>query len=325
MKEFEYKNLLQRKKMTLAELKKYYLEQRKYIIDHNIPEKGIGVKKVIHPLPYAFVALDRMLSNKKLTILNDKSTKTDSPIIYASAHCHPEDPAVALEAIKKHAYLFLGDPEDVYQKIEGLLLKLNGVIYLETRAKDEYINELLELGLLQPEEVEEFRNILKGDRKIAYTKAIEILRKKANLLIFPEGAVNITPNLPVMGLYQGAVKMALETGAEIVPMALERYGNRLYANIGENIKLVDRGPDTIKYYNQKLRDALATLKWEIWEYQGTKTKDECPTEEEFIDGIMGTSDFIYSKEDIYETMYRDKSIVTEEEVFAPILKLNRVR
>ena len=320
MSYFEYKSFFELQKMPLAAVKKYHLEKRKYESENNIPEKGISIKKAIHIFPLAAVALDRTLSHNKLIVLGDKRISTNKPIIYACAHCHPEDPATALEAIKEHSYLFLGDPEDVYQRFEGLLLELNGVINLETRVKDSFINELLELGLLKPNEVEEFKSIIKNDRKLAYKKAVEILKKGANLLIFPEGAVNLTPNLPIMGLYPGAIKMALETGAEIVPMALERYGNRFYANIGENIKVTNRGDNSIIYYKEKLRDAMATLKWEIWDYQGIKSRESCPSEEEFINQVMGTSDFIYSEEDIYETMYHDKGITRPEDVKGLYLK-----
>ena len=315
MEQFEYKSFLKRQKMQLAELKKYYLEKRSYEFQNNLPLTGFGVRKLIHPLPFLAVALSRIFDGYKLHVLGDKRKKTNKPLIFASTHCHPEDPASAFEAIKTHAYLFLGDPEDVYQKIEGLLLDLNGVIYLETRIKKEYINELLELGLITEDEIKEIEELIRKDRKIAYARAVEVLKKRSNLLIFPEGAVNLTTNLPVMGLFPGAVKMALETGAEIVPMALERYGKNIYANIGENIVVTDRGENSISYYNEKLRDSLATLKWQIWEYQGVKEIESLPTEEEFIKQIMDTSDFIYSVEDIYETMYKDKNIVTPEEVF----------
>lgn len=315
MENFEYKNYLQKRKMQLAELKKYYLEKRAYEFEQQIPLSNFKTRKLIHPLPLLAVKLSRIAEGQKLHIIGDKRESTDKPIIFASTHCHPEDPSSAFEAIKTHAYLFLGDPEDVYQKIEGLLLSMNGVIYLETRVEQEYIQELLDLGLITKDEVEEIKRLIKFDRKIAYARAIEVLKNKTNLLIFPEGAVNITPNLPVMGLFPGTVKMALETGADIVPMALERYGKNIYANIGENIRVTDRGETSILYYNEKLRDALATLKWEIWETQGIHSRIDLPTEEEFISGIMDTSDFIYSVDDIYATMYKDPNIVTPEEVF----------
>lgn len=49
----------------------------------------------------------------------------------------------------------------------------------------------------------------------------------------PEGACNITPNLPVMKLYDGTASMALETGADIIPIRIEQYDNDFFVCIGE--------------------------------------------------------------------------------------------
>ena len=148
--------------MTLTELKKYNLDKRHYEFEQGIPLKNFTSRKLVHPLPLAAITLSRISEGQKITIIGDKREKTDSPIIYASSHCHPEDPAIAFEVIKKHAYLFLGDPEDVYQKIEGTLLNINGVIYLETRAKQSFIDELIKEGLLTPEHIEEYKSLING-------------------------------------------------------------------------------------------------------------------------------------------------------------------
>lgn len=46
-------------------------------------------------------------------------------------------------------------------------------------------------------------------------------------MIFPEGAWNISENLLVMKLYTGAAEMAIRTGADIVPIAIEQFGKSL--------------------------------------------------------------------------------------------------
>lgn len=43
------------------------------------------------------------------------------------------------------------------------------------------------------------------------------------MMIFPEGAWNVTDNLPVMKLFGGTVSMALLSGAVIIPIAIEQY------------------------------------------------------------------------------------------------------
>ena len=323
MNKFEYKSFFELKKMPLAAVKKYHLEKRKYEYENGIELTGLKLRKAIHLLPLLAIKLMRKLEKQELHILNDKRTDTTSSKLYACTHIGGDDIQMAFEAIKEHTYLFLGDPEDLYQRIEGVLLEMNGVISMETRPQESFIDELLEKKLISENEIEQFKEVIKKDRKIASARAIELLNKNRNLLIFPEGAWNLSPNLPVMGLFPGTVKMALETGAEIVPMAIEQYQNKFYVNIGSNIKVTDRGATSIQYYNEKLRDTLATLKWEIWEYQGIQKREECPTQEEFVQEIMNRSDYVYKVEDVYETMYHDKNITNPEDVKGLYLRHTR--
>lgn len=146
------------------------------------------------------------------------------------------DIIMAFEAIKSPCWLFLSDPESVYRTFDGWLVETNGVIYMNAYSKT--------------------------DRKIAKETVIHLLQQNGSLLIFPEGAWNVTDNLPVMKLFRGTVEMALKTGAEIVPIAIEQYRKNFYVNIGKNIKYECFQSDAQKLTNA-LRDILATLKWKI--------------------------------------------------------------
>ena len=55
--------------------------------------------------------------------------------IYASTHVVGHDVESCFEAIGKHAFLFLGDPREIYCNFDGLVLFLNGMICLETRSE----------------------------------------------------------------------------------------------------------------------------------------------------------------------------------------------
>lgn len=298
--DFEYKSFITKQKMTLAEITEYYLSLRKY--EH---QKGIALtdpkyRDKIHFILYSLIKLSRILSGEKIVIVNDKHHKTYNPTIFASTHVGGDDVQIAFEAIKERAHLFLGDPNDIYQRIEGLLLHLNGVICLETRDKE--------------------------DRQIAYKRAIELLKMKKNLLIFPEGAWNVSANLPVMKLFNGTTRMALETGAEIVPMALEQYDKTFYVNIGENLSFPQSSVITVNDYTSILRDALATLKWEIWEKYGQCHREDIPAhyEDSFVTSIMNRSDYAYDVNDIYETLYVDKKITRPEDVWKGISEIDTV-
>lgn len=278
------------KDLNLKELEQYYFNQRK--------EKGTSIdyleaRKRIQPLLLSLVKLDRIISKEKLEIIGDKRIKTDRPIIYACTHIGGNDIQRFFEAIKEHTYLFLGDPKELYRDISGLLLNLNGVISFETYNKE--------------------------DRKLATKKALELLKQNGRLMICPEGAWNITYNLPCMKLYSGVSKMAIETNAIIVPLAIEQYDNKFYVNIGENIDINTFENLSIENLNEYLRDAMATLKWKIWEKQTIK-RNEILEEyiQTFKQNIVDKCPYGFTIEDVEKTMYKDSKIIDEQEVFEPI-------
>lgn len=98
----------------------------------------------------------------------------------------------------------------MYRSGAGLILFLNGLIYCDTNSKE--------------------------DRKIALETSKQLLRKNENLLIYPEGIWNLSANLLSLPLFPGIINIAIETGCEIIPVAVEQYGREFYVNIGENIK-----------------------------------------------------------------------------------------
>ena len=194
-------------------------------------------------------------------------------------------------AIKKHAYLLLGDPRELYRKLDGMLLDLNGVICFDTD------NKL--------------------DRYIGKETCVKLINQGADLLIFPEGAWNITENLPVMGLYTGTVQIALRTGAEIIPIAIEHYNNDYYINIGENIDWSEQSLENCKSLTAELRDVLATLKWDIWSKFPVETRSCIPDtySTTYINFFKEQMDDSYSLSDILESTYYDKNIVAPEDAF----------
>lgn len=266
--------------MDIDTLSDYYMEKRLERFESNIPLKGIDLRKKIHGLPLKLVELDRKVSKETVSVINDERIITDRPKIYACTHIGGNDIQRVFEAIKEHAYLFLGDPKGLYKDISGLLLFLNGVINMETKDKT--------------------------DRHIAKERAIELLNKNGNLLIFPEGAWNITPNLLVMDLYKGAVLMARETGADIVPVAIEQYDNDFFVSIGKNIKMDDYSTLSLGDLNIVLRDAMGTQKWNIVEKHPQSRKDLNIDEKDFAQSIVDKCPYGFTIEDVEKTRYIDK-------------------
>ncbi|MGN0513614.1 MAG: hypothetical protein ACI4GD_04985 [Lachnospiraceae bacterium] len=117
---------------------------------------------------------------------------------------------------------------------------------------------------------------------------------------------NITENKPVMYLFSGAAQMAIASGADIIPVAVERYGDSYYVNIGENIECKDGTLDDKEKLTERLRDTLATLKWEIWERKGMCKRCTISPDysDMFLKEIIGEKNTSYTVEDVWNTMYR---------------------
>lgn len=287
-------NLLQRRNLAIEELVIYYAELRKNDYRNGKELKGIIIRKKIHFLVNIILKIDQLLSKENIVVLNDlHNISSDNPRIYACTHIGGNDIQRTFQVIKEPAYLMLGDPGILYKMPIYQGLRMNGVIPLETADRE--------------------------DRKIAYNRSIELLQKGGNLLIYPEGAWNVSPNLVVMKIFNGTVRMAQETGAEIIPIGVEQYGNNFYFNIGENYRIPKNTAKSIDELRDELRGKLATLKWDIMESQpkldhSTITEDYL---QEFQDEIVSRCNYGYgfSLEDALRESFHDKSVVSEEEVF----------
>lgn len=280
---FKRKNIIYRTIMPLDQLIEYYRNERKYIYENNIPVKGIKWRKRIHKIMFAIIKMKRVLLHQKLTILHDEREDTDKPIIYACTHIGRYDIEMALESIQDTCFLFLGSPGKLYRSLDGVLVYLFGFIGCDTTEKE--------------------------DRHIAKELAIRTLKQGGNILIFPEGAWNITENQVVMKLYTGTIEMAIRSGADIVPIAIEQYEKSFYINIGKNILL-----DKATNLNEKrrlcddLRDILCTLKWEIWEQFPIVQRSSLPENmgQIFVGRIMSETANDYTVEEIERDRFHEK-------------------
>ena len=280
---FKRKNIIYRTIMPLDQLIEYYRNERKYIYENNIPVKGIKWRKRIHKIMFAIIKMKRVLLHQKLTILHDEREDTDKPIIYACTHIGRYDIEMALESIQDTCFLFLGSPGKLYRSLDGVLVYLFGFIGCDTTEKE--------------------------DRHIAKELAIRTLKQGGNILIFPEGAWNITENQVVMKLYTGTIEMAIRSGADIVPIAIEQYEKSFYINIGKNMSL-----DKATNLNEKrrlsddLRDILCTLKWEIWEQFPIVQRSSLPENMGliFVEKIMSETANDYTVEEIERDRFHEK-------------------
>lgn len=291
------------RRLSKAERRKYGSQLRVYHFHQTDRVKGLLWRDAIHTPLLGGLIVNRWLNRQSLAVIGDRRRKTTRPVVYCCTHIGRYDVEMAFEAIRSHCWIFMGDVSDLYDTFDGFILGVNGMIGLETDDAD--------------------------DRYVAKETAIRLLKQGGSLLIYPEGAWNVTPNQPVMRLYPGAVEMALRTGAEIVPVAIEQDGRSFWANIGENIYFIayaDKADDkaTKRRLSDEVRQAMASLKWEIWAHRQLELlrRADLPANyaETFVQTIMAEGEPVnYTLDVALRSRYRSPD--DPEEVWAHLGRL----
>lgn len=290
------KNLAKKKQNKADKMFAEIKEKRKNNKKRKSLVRGLRCSKIWHQILLPLLKLLRIIGKQNIRIVADKHINTKRPVIYACTHIGFYDIMILFEVIKKPCWLFWGNPGEDLTTIFGWMARKNGTVLV-----DAYDRE---------------------DRKLAKIEAENLLKQGGSLMIFPEGAWNITDNEPVMKLFPGTVSMALSTGAEIVPIAIEQYDKTFYVNIGKNIDYAS-GNANINELTDELRNILATLKWDIWEMQPLQKRKNLSANigEQFRKKVLDEADGKYTFQMIQNERYHDKSVDTKEEVFAFLDKI----
>lgn len=280
--------------MPLLELEIYYRQQRQYQMERGKNLRHICTREAFYPLFSLFLKIDRHFRKQTIKIL-EESQKYTGQVIFACTHIGGEDLERVYEALGRGCWWFVGDPCVLYKDISGLLLHMNGSIFLDT--------------------------LDKTDRHIAYLRAVEVLKGGGSLMIYPEGARNGTENIPVWPLFQGTAKMAMETQVKIVPVGIEQYGKRFVIQFGD--ELLPEDYTSPAELTQDLRDSLATLKWNIWESEGIQSRSALPKGygKEFIEEFAQRIYPWDTLESIEATRFHDKAEMEQRDTFAHLDKL----
>lgn len=257
-----------------------YKGRKSNLIKSGEPIKGVNIRKSLHPLLMKALRMKSVLLGMKYEMVGEnRVTVTDKPVIYAVTHIGKCDYEMVVEACDIFAYPFAGDWEMMYATVDDYFLRANGVLYVDTVDKE--------------------------DRKNSFAYMIKALKQGVPMLIYPEGIWNLTENLPVMKIFHGAVQAARECRVPIVPIAVEQFEKRFWINVGEELQFEHTDE---REAVQILRDAMATLKWEIWE-TFPKEKRENISEgchEDFVRNRI--AEFAgFDKQIIESRIYRDRT------------------
>ena len=270
-----------------------------YLLSYD-PEKciskaGIRVRKIINPVIRFFIPLT---TPTQLVVDRRAAIPKNQPVIYASTHGFREDIEDALLMANRQAYILLGSLSQIFKSFQGITAWLAGAVLID---RDD-----------------------KRSRAAAREKLIRALKLGANIIIFPEGTWNKSPNLLMNELFPGVYDIAKATGALVVPIATMRVGKKVHGILEEafDITAYDR-----KEGLADLRDRLATLRWELMDHYARAHRAELPSNDDaaqqwqaHIDSLMAEVKY-YDYDVELHTKYVDKSVIEPEEVYIPLKRL----
>ena len=221
-----------------------YMQRRKIYEQSTCYKLSHKTRKMIHPLLWFLIKCKNRISGFKIICINSKIPKTQQPIIFSITHIGKHDIEICSEILKRHYYLLSGNFENVHGTSDGLFIELNGIVYLNKYDKE--------------------------DKKRSKERCVDILKNGGNIMWYPEGIWNLSPNQPVLPIPYGIIEVALRANAVILPVAIEQYEKEFIVNVGkffnvhEYIKRFSDETDLKLAAIRDLRDAMATLKYEIW-------------------------------------------------------------
>lgn len=259
-------------------INKYKNNKAKAVVSDE-PIKGTRIRRKINPILINLLHIKSKLMGLTYENISNKSGNNEKTVIYAITHIGKFDYEMVVEALGLCAYPFAGDWELMYATVDDYFLRTNGVLYIDTSDKE--------------------------DRQNSFKYMCKLLKQGTSMVIFPEGIWNLSPSLPVHRLFPGCVQAAKECNVPIVPIAVEQVEKHFIVNVGDEIDVNDiEEAEAV----QKLRDTLATLKWNIWEHIPHIRRSDIPPNyyEDLVDKRL--SEFKgYTREVVNQRIFKTKA------------------
>lgn len=174
----------------------------------------------------------------------------DEPVIWASNHGFKDDALGSVLAAQRHAYILFGSLPQFYNTFDGITAWLVGVVMANRKVS--------------------------ASKKNAIPKAVRAISCGADLLIYPEGVWNKSPNALVLELWPGIYRIACETGAKIVPIVhylrdnVAAKNNPIHTVVDDPIRIDNLTERAALSY---IRDVLATWYYLMMEAYGSSTRE----------------------------------------------------
>lgn len=272
--------------------------------DKMISKSSIRVRKILHPI--LLKLLPAFLEYKQ--VMERKIDIPQEPVIWCPTHCFKDDVAASIGTVR-HAYILFGSFPMFFNTLDGVGAYINGVAMCNRKVK--------------------------ASKLASMEAAKRLLNMGMDMLVFPEGVWNKTPDKLILPLWPGAYRLAKETGSKIVPVIHylaaphKKYeGNVIHTVIADPISM--DGLDE-QEGQALLRDTMATWYYYLMEKYGQSTR------EELLDGFETADDAwesyiamhtgcvkYYDREIELCADYRPKQIVRPEDVWQSVANIQNI-
>ena len=183
---------------------------------------------------------------------NCRNLIADRPVIFAANHFAFADIPIALKAIGRHTYVLVGKQNLGF--LDKLFFWLNGAIWVDRKN----------------------RKHMSTAKKYVQS----YLMKGYSVLWFPEGTWNLTENLLMLPMKWGLIDVAKDTGAQVIPVCLDYDREKMICRARFGEPTVFSASDDKAQAIVRVRDTLATMRWEYMEEHGVHCRKKLDLEVE---------------------------------------------
>lgn len=224
----------------------------------NDPKKVLSMRSINFRTKYIHNLLIKVcpafLNGKKFHLIKSSPIPKDRPVIFAPNHGFTEDTASSILAAEEQAYIMFGSLPQFFNTLNGVGAYINGSILINRKDK--------------------------SSRKASVEKAVHALNLGTNLILFPEGVFNKSPNELLLPFWNGIYRIAKRTNALIVPIVHLKVGDNIYSsrleafdvNRYDDIELGDN-EDSCSRALTDLRNLMASELFELMEKYSISSRD----------------------------------------------------
>ena len=200
-----------------------------------LSKRGVNIRRRYIHNPILKMA-PLFLNGKKLIKENVAELPNGRSIIFAPNHGFFEDPMSSILMAERHAYLFFGSLPQFFNTFNGVAAYVNGSILINRKNR--------------------------SSRQAAVDKAVRVLELGADLILYPEGVLNKTPNMLTLRYWPGIVKIARQSNALIVPIVHLPVGNEIHSS---RLSAFDVMQYTDEQTQEALDDLQTAVNTELWQ------------------------------------------------------------